>query len=228
MMKKESSADRFDGENAVDFVAEQIREGIFSGRYAIGQRMVEIDLTREYSVSRNTLRAALTKLAGEGLIEQNSNRGATIARLTRKAVKDTFELRATLDGYIARESAKNIGQDDNRARLTAALKIWEGPEVLADAAIHLRENAAFHDLLSELSGNQRVYTLLRQLQIPGYRLRFRLLLTAVPLARSTADHLAVGKAILAGDQARAEALARAHTEWSSGLLQSLPDSDFSI
>jgi DNA-binding GntR family transcriptional regulator len=227
-MKKESSVDRFDGENAVDFVAEQIREGIFGGRYAIGQRMVEIDLTREYSVSRNTLRAALTKLAGQGLIEQNSNRGATIARLTRKAVKDTFELRATLDGYIAREATRNIALGDNRARLAAAVAFWQGPEVLADVAIHLRENAAFHDLLCEISGNQRVYGLLRQLQIPGYRLRFRLLLTAEPLARSTADHLAVGRAILAGDQAGAEALARAHTEWSSGLLQSLPDSDFSI
>jgi DNA-binding GntR family transcriptional regulator len=69
--------------------------------------------------------------------------------------------------------------------------------------------------------------LVRQLQVPGYRLRFRLLLTPERLAHSAANHIAIGNAILAGDARKAEAQARAHNEWSGSLLQSLPDTDFS-
>jgi DNA-binding GntR family transcriptional regulator len=227
MQLKAPKPERLEAETAVDVVAGRIREGIFLGRYAIGQRLIEAELTAEYAVSRHTLRAALARLEAEGLVEISTNRGATVRRLTRKALADLFDLRATLDAYGARRAAQRIDLDKNRARLETTLKVWKRPDVLRDVVVHLSENGRFHNLLFEMSGNERLPELVRQLQVPGYRLRFRLLLTPERLAHSCADHVAIGNAILAGDARKAEAHARAHNEWSGSLLQSLPDTDFS-
>lgn len=227
MQLKAPKPERLEAETAVDVVAGRIREGIFQGRYAIGQRLIEAELTAEYAVSRHTLRAALARLEAEGLVEISTNRGATVRRLTRKALADLFDLRATLDAYGTRRAAQRIGLDKNRARLETALKVWKRADVLRDVVVHLSENGKFHNLLFEMSGNERLPEVVRQLQVPGYRIRFRLLLTPERLARSCADHIKIGNAILAGDARKAEAAAREHNEWSGSLLQSLPDTDFS-
>jgi DNA-binding GntR family transcriptional regulator len=213
-------------EPASEVVAHQIRQGIFHGRYAPGQRLVEADLTRLYEVSRGTVRAAFAKLQAEGLVVLTPNRGCAVRRLTRKAIADLMDLRATLDAYGASLAAARIDEGDGALRLKRALKAWKRPELLTDAAVHLQHNATFHELLFELSGNQKLREVLRHMQMPGYRIRFRLLLDGACLARSAADHIAIGSAILAGDRRKAESLARAHTQWASTLLQSLPDSDF--
>lgn len=227
MEAKQPKESRLEPETAVDMVADRVREGIFQGQYAVGQRLIEAELTGAYSVSRHTLRAALARLEADGLVEISTNRGATVRRLSRKALADLLDLRATLDAYGARLAAQNVGLGKFRARLEAAAKIWRRADLLKDPVVHLVENARFHGLIFEMSGNERLPVVVGQLQIPGYRLRFRLLLTPDRLARSAADHLAIATAILAGDARKAEAQARAHTEWSASLLQSLPDTDFS-
>src|SRR5687768_12437336 len=67
---------RADGESAVEFVAQRLRDGILYGRYAPGQRLIEAEATADHAVSRHTLRAALGRLAAEGLVETTPNRGA--------------------------------------------------------------------------------------------------------------------------------------------------------
>ena len=49
----------------VDYVINHLRDGIFQGQYAPGQRLVEADLTRELGISRGPLREALHRLAAD-------------------------------------------------------------------------------------------------------------------------------------------------------------------
>ena len=53
----------------VDYVINHLRDGIFQGQYAPGQRLVEADLTRELGISRGPLREALHRLAADKLLE---------------------------------------------------------------------------------------------------------------------------------------------------------------
>lgn len=213
--------------SVVDVVAHALRAGVFEGRYAPGQRLIEAEITAEYGVSRGTVRAALAQLEAEGVVESVNGRGSSVARLSRKAVADLFEVRAWLDGLAARLAAERIDAPGNRERLEDALAVWDGPEVLTNSELHMRENARFHDLIRELSGNSRLPKVVSQMQLPGYRIRFRLLLDPANLARSTADHKAIGAAILEGNARRAETLARTHGEFANALLQALPDWEFS-
>src|SRR5512134_3171820 len=86
----------------VEATIEAIKSGIFEGRYAPGQRLIEADLTRELSVSRGPLREALGRLVADGLVEIEPYRGAIVARPSREDVANTLQLREVLEGLAAR------------------------------------------------------------------------------------------------------------------------------
>ena len=54
-------------ESPRDVVFRDIIRGLYEGRFAPGQRLVEGDLTTLYGVSRGPVREALSRLAAEGI-----------------------------------------------------------------------------------------------------------------------------------------------------------------
>jgi GntR family transcriptional regulator len=80
-----------------------IREKITSGTYSGGERLpTEIELIKEYGVSRITVRQALQALTDEGFIERKQGRGTYVAaRKSRKRkFKGTIHLTGSLDELI--------------------------------------------------------------------------------------------------------------------------------
>ncbi len=63
-------------------VSIQLREGILNGTYAGGQRLNEADLATEFSVSRTPIRAALSALAADGVLEYTPNAGYAVKSFT--------------------------------------------------------------------------------------------------------------------------------------------------
>ncbi len=56
-----------------------IRQGIIAGRYPIGSVLPrEVDLATEFDVSRNTVREAIRRLAGEGLLVRRKRLGTRV------------------------------------------------------------------------------------------------------------------------------------------------------
>ena len=55
-----------------------IREGILEGRFVPGQRLVEIDLMTELGATRSAVREALRRIAADGLVQIERNRGASV------------------------------------------------------------------------------------------------------------------------------------------------------
>ena len=59
-------------------VLEAVRAAILAGEFEPGKRLHEIKLTTLLGVSRTPVRAALQKLASEGLLDYTPNRGYTL------------------------------------------------------------------------------------------------------------------------------------------------------
>lgn len=59
-----------------------LRDGIVSGEYLPGSRLVESELTRAYGVSRSTVREALRRLHADDLVEFVAHCGVRVRRLT--------------------------------------------------------------------------------------------------------------------------------------------------
>ncbi len=212
----------------VEAIADTLREGIRQGRYMAGQRLVEADITQEFSVSRGPLREALRRLAAEGLVDLQHHRGARVRVLTRREMADLQAVRAALESLAAATAAQRVAAGELQAdRLLDLTERME--QALDDGAIarYLDCNQAFHDLLVDWSGNTMLYALVRQLQIPMFRLQTRAMTGVADLRLAQQDHRAIAAAVIAGSPDAAEAAMRCHIHRSDASARALPDEYFS-
>ena len=87
-------------------VLAEIRRRITEGVYEQGARLFEDQIAAELEVSRNPVREALQALAAEGFVELEPRRGARVARVPVERAAELFEVRAALEGLMARLAAE--------------------------------------------------------------------------------------------------------------------------
>lgn len=196
-----------------------LRRRILSGAYAGGTRLFEVSLGEELAISRTPIRAALSRLAEEGLLERARGGGFVVRTFAFADVLDTIELRGVLEGTAARLAAE---RGATPARLTAMKAFLadlescfgDGPDDV-DFERYARLNGAFHDALAELAGSATIARELARLKRLPFASPSAFLSTAVasyrhslPLAQ--AEHRAIVRAIEDREGTRAEHVAREH------------------
>jgi DNA-binding GntR family transcriptional regulator len=203
-----------------------LKEGILSGRYAPGQRLIEADLTSELGCSRGPLREAFRRLTAEGLVESVPNRGAIVRRLSHRETHELFQIRAALEALGAQLAAENMGSRAIRSRFEKAIApIWDDTPRHGGLS-YLEENRIFHQGVADVSGNEQLAALCRQLQLPLIMFQLSGALTPETLARSNAEHRAIATAILARDGSGAAQAMRSHLERARQFADKLPRSVF--
>jgi DNA-binding GntR family transcriptional regulator len=211
----------------VDYVLEHLRTGVMQGRYAPGQRLIEADLTRDLGVSRGPLREAFRRLSAEGILEIIPHRGALVRRLSMREMKEFFQIRVALETLAAQLAADAMS--DARVRELFQRKvepIWN-EKVRVAGPDYLDENHAFHDAITEASGNEQLLKLTRQLRLTV--LMYQLVGTLRPenIAASLAEHRLIAQAILDRDGEMAQRHVRAHLTRALVVAQGMPNGAFS-
>jgi GntR family transcriptional regulator of vanillate catabolism len=84
----------------------RLRELIFNGEFAPGERMSELPLVQRLGVSRTPLRLALAELEHEGLLRGLPRGGYVVREFTQGDVRDAVELRGVLEGTAVRFCAE--------------------------------------------------------------------------------------------------------------------------
>lgn len=196
-----------------------LRQRILNGTIAGGTRLYEVALAEELQISRTPVRAALSQLAEEALLERGKGNGFVVRSFALSDVVDTIDLRGILEGTAARYAAeRGVSAED----ITTAQGILQGiDKILLVASIDLqayaRLNTAFHMLLADMAQSP---TLQRELQrisalpfaSPSAFLEDQTHLDTLQrtLTVAQAQHRAVIEAIANREGSRAEALAREH------------------
>ena len=213
--------------STVELIAENIRDGIRSGRYMAGQRLIEAEITSELAVSRGPVREAMRRLSAEGLIEIAHHQGARIRRLSQSDVLSLFEIRELLEGLAARLVAEQISNAKGLAKILRAHKRdMQRASKHADIERYVQLNREFHDLLVTNSGNPHLPALIANLQTQVMRFQFRSLLDLKAVQQSEKEHEKIVDAVLKGDGAQAEKAMRQHVRRSRDLIMRLPQSMF--
>src|SRR5918911_505584 len=91
--------------SVVDQVYMAIRERISDGTLPRGGRLHQEDLATELGVSRTPVREALRRLAAEGLVEMQTNRGARVADIDPAQMPVPYEARLVVEPGAARLAA---------------------------------------------------------------------------------------------------------------------------
>jgi GntR family transcriptional regulator of vanillate catabolism len=198
-------------------VTNKLREALLEGQYAGGTRLNEVDLADALEVSRTPIRAALSTLAAEGLLEYRPNSGYAVKSFAAKDIEGIYLVRANLEGLGARLVAQQGLSDIHRGllhkvlmeseELLKALQDWN--DEVSDLWRDL--NDRFHNTLIEASGNAHLAMMLRKSrEIPLLnQLKFRWFDVAT-LARAHDDHSQIFAAITGGQAVRAESIAAEH------------------
>jgi DNA-binding GntR family transcriptional regulator len=140
--------------------ARHIGDAIVNGTYAPGTALPETSLARDIGVSKGTVREALRLLADDGLVEIVPHRGACVAPLTVRNVRETFGLRALLESAAARKAVES-------GRVGPALQALE--DAYGEVGRALREGSvaryveadrAFHESISRLSDDSMLLEML--------------------------------------------------------------------
>jgi GntR family transcriptional regulator len=109
-------------------VAQDLRRRIREGEWRAGQKIApELDLTREYGVSRVTVRQALAELAKDDLLERKRGSGTYVRPRAQPIV---YDLNLTLGAYA--ERIRELGFA-NRAEVLESGLIDDPPEHLRTA-----------------------------------------------------------------------------------------------
>lgn len=213
--------------SAVETIVQAVRDGVVSGRFVAGQRLVEADLMSEFGVARNSLREALAKLGAQGIVELRPNRGASIRLLTRDDVIQRYQVREVVEGLAARLAAERIAAGEPADELHEAYRAMQKARRSGDVNGYVRENLRFHTQIVKLSGNGLLSDLTDQLRLQTFQLQYGSLISAENTRRSMHGHDGIFKAIVAGDGALAERRMRRHVSESCSLVLDFPGYVFS-
>lgn len=159
-----------DGENVLDAVEKgasnsaqvrallRLREMILAGELAGGTRIAELSIVEKLGVSRTPIRAALMRLAQEGLLEALPSGGYAVRTFSEREVMDAIELRGTLEGLSARLAAERAAPAVVLAEARDCLRqidaVLSQPALSDDSfTSYVELNEKFHGLLSEMAGS---------------------------------------------------------------------------
>lgn len=194
-----------------EIVFEAMREAIVSGRLAPGERLVEIKLADEMGVSRTPVREAIRKLELEGFVIMMQRKGAYVAGLSPKEIRDVFEIRSTLESLAARLAAERISESQLE-QLRRQLADIESKIKTHELEAVVKSDIIFHDILFNASGNARLVTMLSNLREQIHRYRSMSLSYPGRMLIAMDEHRAIVKAIVAHDPEAAANAALMHME----------------
>lgn len=148
-------------------IYEGLRQAIVSHKLAPGTKLPEDELAAIYSVSRTVVRAALQAVAHDRLVNLEPNRGAFVAKPSKKEAREVFEARALVEpktaalaaaaakpadiarlrGHLEEEhAALHAGRDGDAILLSARFHVD-----IAEIADHSVLTAFVRDLVSHSS-----------------------------------------------------------------------------
>ncbi len=153
-----------------DVVFNTLRQAILRGELEPGERLPEIQLADKLGVSRTPIREAIRKLELEGLVIMIPRKGAVVAEITEKSLRDVLEVRRALEELSVKLACEKIQEEEIEA-LKVAAKEFEDALKTGDVTAYAEADVKFHDIIYHTTDNERLIQLLNNLSEQMYRYR---------------------------------------------------------
>ena len=211
---------------------DHLRHEILHGGLMAGERLRAADLRQRYGLGLTPIREALLRLAAEGLVQQEANRGARVSAVSIAELRDLMHTRRAIEALCLRESIAR-GNDAWEAEILRAMHMLSrapvprSPDQRDQIAHWQAMHQQFHHALVAACGSPWLLRIWADLADHSERYRKLRLLANRSLPPSerdvTVEHNAIMEAVLDRDADRAVALMDAHLSRTEALVVDLLD-----
>lgn len=153
-----------------DVVFKTLRQAILKGDMEPGERLMEITLANKLGVSRTPIREAIRKLELEGLVHMVPRKGAIVASISEKDMRDVLEVRVTLEELAVKLAIQNMEEPDIDL-LKKAARNFESAVIARDLVDIVEADVMFHDVIYNKTNNGRLIQIINNLREQMYRYR---------------------------------------------------------
>ncbi|MFD1775928.1 GntR family transcriptional regulator [Paenibacillus rhizophilus] len=140
-----------------------LKQKIIDSELKPDQNVHEENLAALLGVSRTPLREAIQRLENEEFLVRQPNGRLKVAPVTMDEVKEIFLIRSMLEGYIAKNAAKNATDKDIQ-NLTAMIGNIKQSFQSGESQDFVSYGFEFHDYLSEMSDLKTFVKILNHLR----------------------------------------------------------------
>jgi DNA-binding GntR family transcriptional regulator len=130
-----------------------LRQKILSGDLPAGSRLDVGSIASQLGISRTPVKDALRRLSAQRLVEIHSRKGTFVTSIGINDARETFEVRAALEGKACELLAGRMMPPLTR-RLRSLTTAMFGDNI--SMVDHARLNSEFHQAIIENAGNQRL------------------------------------------------------------------------
>ncbi len=146
-----------------------LKERVLTLDLAPGSALDEVALSQQYGVSRTPLREVFQRLAGEGYLTLEKNRGAAVSSMDLDVMRNFFQTAPMIYAAIARLAAENATPRQVE-ELKAAQKRFREAVAEDRPADMVMLNHRFHEVMGEMAGSPYLTPSLNRLLIDHTRM----------------------------------------------------------
>ncbi len=167
-------------------IADAIRDAIIKGILRPEERVAEAEMANKFNISRTPIREAIRQLETEGFIKVQAHRGAYVAPITEKDIREFYEIKSLLEGYAARLACSRMGEEDIKKLEEINNKLEEAHKK-NEWRLAFKLHNEFHDKFLRNCGNEKLYQILHALTQQFQRFRIALTMSG-KIEGSIAQH----------------------------------------
>lgn len=216
--------------NRKDHVVQSLKRQVLTLALPPGQALDEVQLSEQYALSRTPLREVLQKLAGEGYINLEVNRGAYVSSMDLATMRNFFQSAPMIYAAVARLATEQASNQQIALLKKIQLR-FSRAVTKAAAADMVMLNHQFHEQIGVMADSPYLSPSLGRLLIDHTRMSHRFYQSnqngsKKRIAKASEQHDAMIEAIEQNKPAETVALTIAHWELSRSEMDKyvMPDS----
>lgn len=192
-----------------------LKDRILARQLRPGERISVDEVAHALGVSRTPVSSALKRLAGEGLVAIVPRVGTFVSRLTARDIDEIFEVRLLIERYAAQMLFNNGTVDPFLEHVASALARMEeamDDDDYSDYETFITADRDMHLALIELTGNQRLLDMYRELNVHVAITRAHYMRSIEDARQAHQEHMAIIDAFEQGELSLVEQRIEEHID----------------
>lgn len=169
---------------------DKLKELIITGALEPGELQNEKRLAEALGVSRTPVREALLELSREGMVTFVQGKGVEICKFTIQQIREVFEIRRIIEGYIIKKIATRLSETDIR-EIDKNIRNQEKMLLETDRLAFIEYDKQFHLYMAARIGNRQIESILDNLRDQMHLMGIRAIENDFRMKQVVEEHRAI-------------------------------------